>query len=50
MKEVRILLVEDDIDHVDLITEVLEANGIGKEIILVKRRAGSHRLFSGRIG
>ena len=36
MKEFRILLVEDDIDHVDLITEVLEKNGIRKEIILLK--------------
>ncbi len=32
----KILLVEDDIDHVDLITEVLEKNGIKKEIILLK--------------
>lgn len=36
MKKLRILLVEDDIDHVDLITEVLETNGIKKEIILLK--------------
>ncbi len=36
MKELRILLVEDDIDHVELITEVLETNGIKKEIILLK--------------
>ncbi len=36
MKELKILLVEDDIDHVELITEVLETNGIRKEIILLK--------------
>lgn len=36
MKELKILLVEDDIDHVELITEVLETNGIKKEIILLK--------------
>ncbi|MFQ5686238.1 MAG: response regulator [Candidatus Scalindua sp.] len=36
MKELKILLVEDDIDHADLITEVLETNGIRKEIILLK--------------
>ena len=36
MKELKIILVEDDIDHVDLITEVLEKNGIRKEIILLK--------------
>jgi CheY-like chemotaxis protein len=36
LKELKILLVEDDIDHVELITEVLETNGIRKEIILLK--------------
>ena len=36
MKKIKILLVEDDIDHVELITEVLEKNGIKKEIILLK--------------
>ncbi len=36
MKELKILLVENDIDHVELITEVLETNGIRKEIILLK--------------
>ncbi len=35
MKELKILLVEDDIDHVHLITEVLEENSM-KEIILLK--------------
>jgi len=32
----KILLIEDDIDHADLITEVLEKNGIKNEIILMK--------------
>ncbi len=38
MKELKILLVEDGIDHADIITEVLENNGIRirKEIILLK--------------
>ena len=36
MEAFKILLVEDDIDHVELITEVLEGNGIKKEIILLK--------------
>lgn len=36
MKEIKILLVEDDVDHVELITEILKKNGIMTEIILLK--------------
>ncbi|MFQ5965200.1 MAG: response regulator [Candidatus Scalinduaceae bacterium] len=36
MKEIKILLIEDDLDHADLITEVLEENNIEKEVILIK--------------
>lgn len=36
MRELKILLVEDDIDHVDLITDVLERNGLSKEIVRLK--------------
>jgi CheY-like chemotaxis protein len=47
LKELRILLVEDDIDHVELITEVLETNGITKEIILLKNGQEAIDYFQG---
>ncbi|MGR3303996.1 MAG: response regulator [Candidatus Scalindua sp.] len=36
MEEKKIILVEDDLDHADLITEALVAGDIGTEIILVQ--------------
>ncbi len=36
MKEIKILLVEDDVDHVELISEIFKKNGIRTEIILLE--------------
>ncbi len=36
MKETKILLIEDDPDHADLITDVLKTENINKEVILMK--------------
>ena len=36
MKVIKILLVEDDVDHVELITEILKKSGIRMEIIILK--------------
>ncbi len=36
MKETKILLIEDDPDHADLITDVLKTENINKEVVLMK--------------
>ncbi len=47
MKEKKILLVEDDVDHVELITEILENNGIRVEIILLENGQDAIDYFHG---
>lgn len=36
MKETKVLLIEDDPDHADLIIDILEAENVNKEVILLK--------------
>ncbi len=36
MKETKVLLIEDDPDHADLIIDILEAENVNKEVILMK--------------
>ena len=36
MKETKVLLIEDDPDHADLIIDILETENVNKEVILLK--------------
>jgi two-component system response regulator len=36
LKETKVLLIEDDPDHADLIIDILEAENVNKEVILMK--------------
>ncbi len=36
MKETKVLLIEDDPDHADLIIDILEVENVNKEVILLK--------------
>ncbi len=36
MEETKVLLIEDDPDHADLITDVLKTENINKEVVLMK--------------
>ncbi|MFQ5965202.1 MAG: response regulator [Candidatus Scalinduaceae bacterium] len=47
MREIKILLIEDDSDHAEIITEVLAENGIDKEIILVRDGQQALDFFKG---